>query len=634
MNKIESECAIWRDGRFPAVSFLVFVVGLALWGAGVLPVAAQDAVPPPAEPPDGENGLIIYQARCANCHGTAGEGDGELAANLPMPPAAFTDPEFRRAGDPADYFTLITNGNLDSGMPPFGPSSSNPLSEAERWDAIAAVYSISTPADAIAQGEEVYADACAACHGESGTGDGPTAADFDEPLPDLTSPAYWFTRSNQTVFTVLGSEDVPGHDYELSEDELWAVVDYGRSLSYNYADAEVLSAPIEAATISGVVTNGTTEEIVTDASAQLRGFTQDIQEALTLTTTVGTDGRYAFDLSDVPPDLVYLVSVEYEGLSFSSDVAELSRGNATLDLPVTVYEQTNDPEAVRIDQVHFVFEFTGEQVQVSELYVFNNQETAVYVGESGDPDQGTVKFSLPPEAENVSFQRAFQGVESFVPATEVIETEEGWADTVPLRPGRSNTSLVAVYTLPYDDGLTFSHDLHYNARNVSVILPDAGVELEGERWTSQGSQEAMGGAFLSYARQDVPAGETLSLTLSGEPTQVTSSGGAGSSAAPRDENIELIIGGIALIVVLGAGVYVYRTRQLQAEADDYVYEDEYEYDDEYDYEEDVQLADDTEVDQLLQEIADLDEAYDAGEVEEEEYRAERQRLKEELKSLW
>jgi hypothetical protein len=315
-------------------------------------------------------------------------------------------------------------------------------------------------------------------------------------------------------------------------------------------------------------------------------------------------------------------------------VAELTQGNATLDLPVTVYDQTTDPEAVRIDQVHFVVEFTGGQVQVSELFVFSNQETAVYVGEEGDPDRGTVKFSLPEAAENVTFQRAFQGVDSFVPATEVIETEDGWADTVPLRPGRSNTSLIAVYTLPYEDGLTFAHELHYNARNVSVILPDVGVELEGEGWTSQGAQEAMGGSFISYARQDVPAGETLSLTLSGEPTQLASPGGAGSAVAPRDENIELIIGAIALIVVLGAGVYVYRTRQLQEEADEYIYEDEYDYDDEYGDEDDGQLAADEEVDQLLQEIADLDEAYEAGEVEEAKYRAERQRLKEELKSLW
>jgi mono/diheme cytochrome c family protein len=136
----------------------------------------------PAVTPNSADGLAIFAERCANCHGPLGMGDGELAANLPAPPRNYTDLEFLRQAVPADLFNTITNGRIESGMPPFGPASSNPLSEESRWQAIAAVYSLGTPAESVAQGQTVYEANCLACHGESGQGDGAEAADLaDQP---------------------------------------------------------------------------------------------------------------------------------------------------------------------------------------------------------------------------------------------------------------------------------------------------------------------------------------------------------------------------------------------------------------------------------------------------------------------
>ena len=120
----------------------------------IFQVTAQEAAVPLA-PPDAAAGLQVYAERCANCHGPLGNGDGELAARSAVPPVVFTDPEYIRQARPGLMFTTITNGIMgDNGptMPPFGPSSSNPIDEATRWDLIAAVYSLATPADSLAAG--------------------------------------------------------------------------------------------------------------------------------------------------------------------------------------------------------------------------------------------------------------------------------------------------------------------------------------------------------------------------------------------------------------------------------------------------------------------------------------------------
>ena len=95
------------------------------------------------------------------------------------------------------------------------------------------------------------------------------------------------------VFAALQDETINGHDYTLSEDELWAVVDYSRTFSYEYTDPNAPLEPIEIAVIGGNISNGSTGESFGDGTAVLSAFYPEFAEAMTLTTKVNTDGIYA-----------------------------------------------------------------------------------------------------------------------------------------------------------------------------------------------------------------------------------------------------------------------------------------------------------------------------------------------------
>lgn len=135
--------------------FLALLCGFGwLMGGIITPVAAQDEpVGPPAPvpefvPPEGVEtdptaGAIIFEQRCARCHGDMGLGDGPMAAESILPPTAIGDPAYLRTADPAYMFSIIQNGNLEAGMPGFGEgNNSNPLSTADIWNVIAAVYTL------------------------------------------------------------------------------------------------------------------------------------------------------------------------------------------------------------------------------------------------------------------------------------------------------------------------------------------------------------------------------------------------------------------------------------------------------------------------------------------------------------
>ena len=585
-------------------SALVLLALFALVGVGT--VIAQ-TVTAPLTPPDSAAGLATFGERCANCHGELGLGNGELAANLPAPPRNFTDPEFLRQSVPAELFDTITNGRTEFGMPPFGPTSTNPLPEASRWEAIAAVYSLGTSAGSIEQGQTVYDENCLACHGPTGEGDGVDAA---EPPPSLTDLTYWSSISNQSVFNTLSGEDRPSvHDYALEDGDLWAVVDYIRTFSYLYADPQAAFQPVEQASVSGIVTNGTTGEPADPGTAvRLRAFTSDLNLTLTLTATIEADGQYHFDLTDVPQEWFMRAAVFYGEIEFGSEFDQVSVSRPDLDLPIIIYEKTSEPDAIVINQLHTILQFVGDdQIEVNQLYVVGNSGNAIYAGPSGSSEEGTFELALPANAQLIQFERGFGSLDSFFPTQELIPTTAGWADTLPVRPGQGSLVLLARYTMSYDEsGTTLSHPLLYDTAEINLVLPE-GISVAGSGdWQDTGLQTLENGTFSTFRQFSLPTDSTLNATIEGRPRQAAAVGGA----LVRDETAELLVGGGIFLVVVAAAIFA--VRQWQAPV--HVIEGEKE--------------------DLLQAIADLDDDYEAGQLGEIEYLELRETLLGDLKAIW
>ncbi|WP_212525399.1 c-type cytochrome [Actibacterium sp. MT2.3-13A] len=83
---------------------------------------------------------------------------------------------------------------------------------------LAALSMLAGAAHADDAGKDEFMQACAACHGESGVGDGPLAELMTVPVPNLTTLA----QSNDGVFPMLevihvidGRTGVRGHGYPM-----------------------------------------------------------------------------------------------------------------------------------------------------------------------------------------------------------------------------------------------------------------------------------------------------------------------------------------------------------------------------------------------------------------------------------
>lgn len=82
-----------------------------------------------------------------------------------------------------------------------------------------------------AAGQVIFSKTCAACHGKTGLGDGPKAKSL-KTVPNDFSKAASQNQSDGEHFymTKTGRGDMPKYEGKLSDDDIWNVVNYMRTL--------------------------------------------------------------------------------------------------------------------------------------------------------------------------------------------------------------------------------------------------------------------------------------------------------------------------------------------------------------------------------------------------------------------
>ena len=185
---------------------------LALHGRFAKALGAAGALEMPTRTIDLAKGRTIYQQSCASCHGALGMGDGPAATGMnPAPPALGSDTAMAGTS-PATMFRIVSVGVTGTPMPAFGGT----LSADERWDVVAYVTTLRAKSDQPLEGEGLYLQRCASCHG---TANGP--ATFARALtklpPEIAALPWQAERSDEQLNAVIRN-GVPGTAMPASPD--------------------------------------------------------------------------------------------------------------------------------------------------------------------------------------------------------------------------------------------------------------------------------------------------------------------------------------------------------------------------------------------------------------------------------
>jgi len=120
-----------------------------------------------------------------------------------------------------------------------GGSDDDQESGHHHWQAPAAEAARRNPVaydkPSIDEGRKLYGTYCAACHGDQGRGDGPAGAALSPRPSDLTHTSEHHRDGDLAWKIATGKPPMPGWKGTLSETQIWHVVNYLKSTSWQHS---------------------------------------------------------------------------------------------------------------------------------------------------------------------------------------------------------------------------------------------------------------------------------------------------------------------------------------------------------------------------------------------------------------
>ncbi len=562
----------------------------------------------PTLPPDLARGAVLFAENCTRCHGTGGAGDGELIGvgegQIPTRPRSFLDAATTAEQTPLDWYLTITNGNLEVLMPPWGDA----LTDADRWAVTLYTYTLHYTQANIQSGAEVTA------------GDPVMPADLPE--------TFQLVRITDAELITQAGLPAP-FVQSLSDDQRTSLAAYLRSLTVANAQqmgvvsiapvvtAEPMTTPepdatpevtpaVGTGTVTGIVTNGTAGAALDgEMNASLYTITQ--QGATTpVETTVDAEGKFVFANVDIRADERYLVTVTYKGRGYGSEAKNGDPTLNALDLPVTVYETTDDASVLDISAWVSQVQVVGNYLEVNDFIQFNNTSDRAYSTEQmlDAVRYGGLQVPVPDGAQILSADVRSARYAIGADGKSVI-------DTAPVLPGQGHIFQM-VYRLPYQGDISVEQRMPYLFNgSFRLLMATPMAVVTSDRLPSIGPQTLSGVQYQGY-------GGTLTLAA-GDNIRYTVQGGASSSngtaaVVSSDKLVPLLLILAGVIAVIAAVVIqLGKNRQLSVQK--------------------TSDGSDKLIDGLVAQIAELDESYRTGAVDAATYQKRRERLKTRLATL-
>jgi mono/diheme cytochrome c family protein len=477
---------------------------------------AEGANPLPATSPDVQNGQRIYAENCVSCHGTNGAGNGALVESGEVPRmSSFLEATHMRQQSPEYYYDIITNGNLVNLMPPWRGS----LSVQERWDVAMYAYTLHYDDEQIARGADLVSD---------------------EPAPD---------------FSLLSdAERAVASDYD--GDEAWAAVAYQRVQTLaNFEtrfDVAATPEPLASVTIVGTVTNGTEGASVPDdlAVTLIYGADQTLE-----TVDMQLDDNQQFRFEDIPVEqnYAYAVVAVQNNTRFISDVLTAADIQAETDLSLSIYERTDDMEAITLTDARFTVEqltveSLGTGLVFSQINTYENTSDRV--------------FYLTPDEQSFSISLAVDlpvGAQILVPRDNprflTFQEQYLLVDTNPVFPGEHTIEMV--YFIPYDTGAVVDIPQRTQLEgDVTINMVTRQLTVASDVITQVATRPATeNSAAMDVYRGTyrVPAGQSLIFEIDGalQPSVATNED---AGVITADRLLPALVIGVGFLLVLIGGV--------------------------------------------------------------------------------
>ena len=261
----------------------------------------------------------------------------------------------------------------------------------------------------------------------------------------------------------------------------------------------------EKVSIKGRVVNGTSGADAPGALGVLLLATdQDGRVAATGQGVTDDTGVFEFDELPLLDAGQYVFSVDYAGILYGEVLlpGELSGG-----VEIEVFETTQDVTVVQVSRQVLVIagvDRTGREITAVEFVLLANETDRTLLPDVSNPAMMSfLRFSLPPGAHDLD-------VQSNLPSREVISVGSGFAITSPVIPG--GHSVEYSYTFPYKgNALSYRQPLLQGAEVYQVLVPERLAPMRVGLLDEVGPVRIQDTVYQAWESRNIAAGQGVAL---------------------------------------------------------------------------------------------------------------------------
>lgn len=291
--------------------------------------------------------------------------------------------------------------------------------------------------------------------------------------------------------------------------------------------AYAIAGRAQSRTLTGMVTNGTTNKPAAGDDVVLLKLAQGMEEEV----RTKTDAHGEFNLNMADGSAMHLVRVRHDNVNYHQPVQP-----GADNLHITVYNASPKVSGLKLLEQSEVYQANDTQLQVIELFRVSNPALPPMTQPSFDfylPDGAAVKM-----AQAVT-EAAMPVKVTVVP----LKEKNKYSVLHPLRPG--TTQIELVYTMPYSGAVSVRPKLSLPADRFYVVTAKgmrfasgAGVPFQAlDQWPTDPTVTGVD----VHAAESVSPAKGVSFSLSGagmlpEQQPATAQAGQGSVAQPGEDN--------------------------------------------------------------------------------------------------
>ncbi len=311
--------------------------------------------------------------------------------------------------------------------------------------------------------------------------------------------------------------------------------------------------------ISGQLLNGSNKNAPVGGQSVTLQMAQGNSARDLASVKTDANGRYTFSQLATDKSISYALYSNYLGAQYNSSIVTLA-AKPVQQVNLTVYDATSSTANIAVVRATILLQKPDAQtssVSVSELYIFRNLEAHTYVGslDSSHGRPNALLFSLPHTARNVTLSSGFNGYSA-------VEVNSGIATNAAIPPGDSQFAFT--FAMPYfaSSAYDFDYKAIYPTVQLTMLLPPA-IHGSSSELLSYGPVKSGQNSFNLFQASVLAANTEVHLELNGLPTNAPPLAPVGSTASTFEASkawlIILLL--LAMAVVMLVTGLLYRARR-------------------------------------------------------------------------